>query len=248
MDEKERLSRISTVWTDLHRAHGGALDDSSQARHRVLARYQGAVYRYLLGATRDPDQASELFQEFAVRFLRGDFRRADAERGRFRDYLKTALVRLVSDARKTRARQAHHVVADPDGLSAPEVNTPFVEEDAEFLRNWRNQLLARAWDALQERQARSGQPYYDVLRLRSEAPELTSPQLAERLEARWGRPVTPSHVRQLVHRARETFAGLLLTEVIESLESPSPDEVENELVELNLLRYCRSALAHPRDL
>ena len=38
--------------------------------------YQGAAYRYLTAAVGDPDVAAELFQEFAVRFLRGDFRRA----------------------------------------------------------------------------------------------------------------------------------------------------------------------------
>ena len=41
--------------------------------------------------TRDEQLAEELFQEFALRMLRGDFRRAEPLRGRFRDYLKTVI-------------------------------------------------------------------------------------------------------------------------------------------------------------
>ena len=37
----------------------------------LLQRYQGVVYRYLLGSLRDADAADELFQEFALRCLQG---------------------------------------------------------------------------------------------------------------------------------------------------------------------------------
>ena len=89
VDQDDRLSRIATRWTAVFRAHGDAPTQAEAARHRLMLHYSGAVYRYLLGAVRDPDVAADLCQEFAVRFLRGDFRRADPGRGRFRDYLKT---------------------------------------------------------------------------------------------------------------------------------------------------------------
>ena len=92
----QRLSRIATHWTVVFQAHDGN-DPTCTARNQLLLRYSGAVYRYLLGAVRDPDAAADLCQEFAVRFLRGDFRRADPGRGRFRDYVKGALVNLAND-------------------------------------------------------------------------------------------------------------------------------------------------------
>ena len=46
----------------------------------ATAQHCGAAYRYLLGAVHDPDAADDLCQDFAVRFLRGDFRRADPGR------------------------------------------------------------------------------------------------------------------------------------------------------------------------
>ena len=88
---------FSTHWTTLFRAHQGESDADTGARQQLLLRYYGAVYRYLLGIVRDPAAAEDLTQEFAVRFLRGDFRRAAPERGRFRDFLKTAVRHLAMD-------------------------------------------------------------------------------------------------------------------------------------------------------
>ena len=52
------------------------------------------------GGPCDADLADEMFQEFALRLVRGDFRNADAARGRFRFFLKTALYHLVVDAQR----------------------------------------------------------------------------------------------------------------------------------------------------
>src|SRR5947207_152703 len=93
----EHLSRIATRWTMVFAAHRGPDSVERGMLPTLLLRYSGAAYRYLLGAVRDPDRAEDLCQEFAVRFLRGDFHRAAPGRGRFRDYLKTALVNLVND-------------------------------------------------------------------------------------------------------------------------------------------------------
>ncbi len=76
----ERLSRISTFWSAVHVAHEDPADARQAAQNLLLERYSGAAYRYLLGAVRDPDVAAELFQDFALRFLRGDFQRLPAPR------------------------------------------------------------------------------------------------------------------------------------------------------------------------
>src|SRR5437016_965429 len=101
----EHLSQVSTVWTDLFEAHGGAAEVIGAAQRRLLERYSPAVLRFLHKVVGDPDEAWELFQEFALRLLRGAFRRADPARGRFRDYLKTALRHLIADHQKHRAGQ-----------------------------------------------------------------------------------------------------------------------------------------------
>src|SRR5207248_11116913 len=87
----EHLSRISTLWTMVRQAHAAVPDTRAQAHQRLLERYQGAVYAYLRGAVCTEAIADDLFQEFALRVVRGDFSRAKPEKGRFRDYLRTSL-------------------------------------------------------------------------------------------------------------------------------------------------------------
>ncbi len=63
-DSDPRLSRISTLWTVVCRAKGGPAAAVTAAQEELMHRYRRAVYRYLLGALRDPDAADELTQEF----------------------------------------------------------------------------------------------------------------------------------------------------------------------------------------
>ena len=235
----QRLSRISTLWSLVIGAHQGPTEAVKLARQQLLERYGAAARRYLRKLLRDSDGADEVFQEFALQLVHGDLRGADPQRGRFRNFVKGTLFHLVADYRKQRREwpgplpnDGADVAADPDEL----------ESELRFEESWRDELLARAWAALAEIEARTSQPYYAVLRFRADHPEMHSPQMAEQLAARLGRPFTAVGVRQILHRAREKFAELLLDEVSHALENPTLEQVEQELVELSLLDYCRPAL------
>lgn len=236
----ERLSQLTTVWAELRQAHAGPDDQMAFTRRRLLESYRRAVYRYLLGGTRDPEAAEELCQEFALRFLRGDFHTADPRFGRFRDFLKTSLARLISRYHHKRSRLPQSLPAEmADGTGSQ----PDSAADAAFLQTWRDELLARAWEALRREQERSGRPVYLVLRYKVDHPDLSSPELAAGIGELVGRDLTAAAVRQALHRAREVFAALLYDEVAATLDNPNPDQLEEELVELNLHRYCKMAHA-----
>src|SRR5262245_54411461 len=111
-DLDERLSRMATMWTLVFEAHRGSEAGAVAARDRLIQRYRGAVYRYLLGAVRDADVAGDLCQEFILRFLRRDFRNVHPERGRFRDYVRTVLVHLVNDHHRSRQNWPQPLVGD----------------------------------------------------------------------------------------------------------------------------------------
>jgi RNA polymerase sigma-70 factor (ECF subfamily) len=239
---ESHLSRIETHWTAVVRAHRGPADDAVAARGRLLERYGGAVRRYLLASLRDVEAADDLGQEFALRFLRGEFKNADPGRGRFRDYLKRAVYHLMMDYHRAR-RSTPRPLGDGDPLPAVDGSDPWDQDlDRQFLESWREQLMAHAWAALGKVQERTGQPYADVLRLRVSCPDLRSPQLAERLTASLGRSVNAGWVRLNLHRARDMFVEALLGQVEKSLKDGSPVCLEDELSELGLLEYCRPAL------
>jgi RNA polymerase sigma-70 factor (ECF subfamily) len=244
-DDELHLSRIQTAWSMVRQAHGDhtAVQSAQQA---LLDRYGGAVRRYALAALRDEDAADEVWQEFALRFVRGDFGGADPQRGRFRAFVKTIVYRLIVDYQRRRKRQfregpMHSNLAEPaDGCDAAG------DEDAAFQASWRDELLARSWQRLKDEEGQSGKPHYTVLRYRVDHPDLHSPELAAGLTEKLGKSVNAGAARVLLHRARDAFAELLLDEVVQSLADNSVDAAEEELIELELLEYCRPALDRRR--
>jgi RNA polymerase sigma-70 factor (ECF subfamily) len=243
-DEADHLSRISTLWTVVAHAKGGPAEAIGAAQQELMRRYHQAVYRYLLGALGDADGADELTQEFALRFLRGDFRGADRERGRFRDFLKGVLSHLIVDYYRRQRTVAKPLPAHGVELAASPGG--FEESDRQFAESWRDELLARTWEALGRVQQETGQPFHAVMQFRVQHPDMRSPQMAEQLSAQLGQRVTADWVRQTLHRGREKFAELLLAEVEDTLRAPTADEVEEELTDLGLLCYCQGALKRYR--
>jgi RNA polymerase sigma-70 factor (ECF subfamily) len=240
-----RLSRIPTLWTLVREAHGEEDERAREAQRAILERYEGAIKRYLLAALRDHDAADEVFQEFAMQFVRGKLRGADPTRGQFRRYLKSVLFHLVADHRKRLARGPRPL--DPDAPE-PGVCDPEPAEDEAFSQHWREGLLTRTWAHLADHERDTGQPFHSALKLRAIAPpEARSQDLAERLSAQLNRSFTAANVRQIIHRARRRFAELLVEEVRESLHDPTEESLLEELAELRLLEYCKPALEPDKD-
>jgi len=228
------LSRKETHWTLIYQAHGQDAK-ARQARDTLLQDYYGAVYRYFLGATRDPDAAKDLAQEFALRFIEGGFRRADPDRGRFRDYLKTSLIHMTYDFRQRLQRGS--------ALDAPETLPDPSASD--FEAAWTASILERTWAALEQgwKALESDRPaYHALLELLRVDPTLRSPQIVESLSVQRGIHVSADWVRQAKKRAWASFANHLIDEVACSLGTDDLDMLAEELSELDLLKYCRSAL------
>jgi RNA polymerase sigma-70 factor (ECF subfamily) len=242
--DQDRLSHISTLWTLVADAKGGPEEAVTAAQRELLRRYSPAVHRYLLDALRNRDAADELAQEFALRFLRGDCRRVDPQRGRFRDYLKGILSHLIVDYYRRQRRLPQALPANArESVAYSEASA---HGDGQFLESWRNELLALTWDALARAEKETGQPFHAVLRFRIQHPDLRSSQMAEQLSTQLGKPVTAEWVRQTLHRGRDKFAELLVREVADTLQDPTTEELEEELSELGLLSYCQHAMKHSR--
>ena len=240
-----RLSRIDTLWSVVRQANDGSVKKAKQAQQALLERYGGAIRRYLLGSLRSEDAADEVFQEFALKLVSGAFQKAHASHGRFRSFLKTTLFHLIVDYQRRGKRDAARGVLG-DTPDRPFGEDRLAEEDRAWTRSWREEILAKGWSALAKTEQLTGTPYYTVLHFRSEHPELRSQEIADQLHGKVAKQLGSSSVRVLLHRARELLAEQLLDLVLDSIDNASLEECEEELIDLNLLEYCRSALQRRR--
>ncbi len=252
--KRSDLAQFSTHWSNIFRAREADGDAAMAARNALLLRYIEVVLRYLRTVLRDPGVVDQVCSNFALRVLESDrlLQNADPQRGRFRDYLKAVLQHMIADYYRQQSREnkqwqrlsGEHELADPNSLSE--------EQDRDFVRCWREELIKWVWRQLDQRDQKTGQKYAVLLRLQAKKPELRSTRLAELLSEKLGKPFTAAGVRQLLHRAREVFGELLVAEVARSLQlDPSdPDgntRVEQELIDLGLLfSYCKKALERCR--
>jgi len=241
MDDS-RLSQLTTRWSVIFQACHGPDDADKAAQAQVLERYCGAIYRYVLRALGDPDLADEACQEFAYRFMRGDFRHADPAKGRFRDYVRKAVIHLLREFHRERKARARIAPLEGEEAKAPPSPTPIDVHEAEFMGLWRKELINRAWDEMELEQSATGPPYFAALWLKAEEPDITAAALAERLRSSGKGDYSAAAVRQVLHRSREIFAEKLLAEVGRSILSDDPDSLAEELAELDLLTYCGQAL------
>ncbi len=240
----DRLSQIETLWSVVLKAHESP-SQGRDATQLLLDRYGAAVRRYLGGALRDPVAADDLYQDFAMRFLRGDFHAANPDKGRFRNFLKTILFRMVADHHRQRQRQRSVQLDEEIQPVDPDDDTD--QRDQQFTRVWRDEMLKRAWASMAATEKETGKPWYSVMRLRVENPQLSSDEMAERLSEQLGRPISKTNLRVILHRAREQFAESLIDTIADSLTSGSIDEIEEELADLELLEYCQQALNDRRS-
>jgi RNA polymerase sigma factor (sigma-70 family) len=246
MDDEFHLSQIQTMWSVVRQAHGNQTVGVESAQRVLLDRYGGAIHRYALSALRDEHAADEVFQEFALKFVRGEFGNVNPERGRFRAFVKTVVYRLIVDYQR---RKKKRMIESPmhSNIAEPLTGDDEGADDELFRASWRTEILESCWKKLEDEERADGKPCHTVLRYRVDHPDARSPELAEGLSKILGKPINAGAVRVLIHRARERFADILLDLVSNSLAEGSLDEAEQELIELGLLDYCRPALERRRE-
>ena len=230
-----RLDSITTRWSLVRRAHAGTETTMVDARQTLVLRYSAAIRNYLRAMTRSEEQADEVSQDVVVRLLKGDFAGANPNRGRFRDLMKTAVRNMV---RNFWDREGRRRGANVDVAQLPVVSES--DQEDSWTAAWRRNGLDLTWAALEDYQrAHPGSQAYTLLRLRVDHSDDTSDQMAERLSEKTGRPMRADSVRQQLRRARVRFAELLVQEIADGLEEPTPDTIQEELIGLGLFEYVR---------
>ena len=236
---QEHLSRLGNVRTrwSLLRSAGKSESSIVELRNVLVLRYAAPIRSYVQGIVNNEDEADELAQDAVVRLLTGDFAGADPNRGRFRDFLKTALRNMVRNHwKRTKVRKTDSLIDDiSDGES--ELNDPWVG-------HWRKNLLDMAWaDLKQIEETSANRIPYSVLNIRAENSDASSKELAALLSQRLGREVKPDAFRQQLKRARQRFVETLLNELRDGLDDPTESRVHDEVVALGLYPWLKESLS-----
>jgi DNA-directed RNA polymerase specialized sigma24 family protein len=188
---------------------------------------------------KNPHDAEEIAQDFFLRVTRHHFVRTRQQGGRFRDYLKAA----VRNAALNFLRRKRPKLIDCDIYHLPE------RSDQTWLIEWRQCLLNRARRALEKHQRRSpGNLFHTVLNIVANNPMEDTQVLAARTSALIGRPIRAEAFRKQVSRARYMLAKLLVREVAQTLDNPSHEKIQEELIELALWEYVRHFLPSGRHI
>lgn len=245
MTDDRHLSQIATSWSIVRNASNPENPDRQAAQNLLLEIYSPSIRRYLLASLRDQAAADEVYQNFALRLVRGDYASADPDKGRFRSFVKTVLYRLmIDDHRGKKRHRANQIVADPVDDRGPAVESL---ADQEFQQHWREGLLNHAWQQLEADQNQRGGIYYSLLRARADNAEMSHDDLIEFVEQQTGTRLNPGSLRVTLHRARQKFADHLVEAVASSLSDRSESHLEDELIVLDLKKYCEDAIARRNE-
>jgi RNA polymerase sigma factor (sigma-70 family) len=204
---------------------------------RIVERYADAVREYLRAILHDPDDAEEVAQEFFLRIAETGLPHVRRERGRLRDYIKKAVRNTALNHLRTRRRAEQATTNLPDRAASP------TDPDQGWLARWRECLLDRSWRALEAHQQQAPDSLFStVLALAVAHPDESSDSLAARAAAVCGHPLKADAFRKQLSRARRKFTELLIQEVAQTLDTPEPNQIEEELVDLGLMAYVRDLL------
>ncbi len=218
------LTQLETSWTTIRSAHVPG-PEGQAAMAELIGRYHDAVHRYLRLKLRDSNLADEVFQEFWTKLLTHKLAGADDSKGRFRDYLRTVLQRLIIDHFRGRKIQS----LPPGDLLDPSV------PDADYDRVWREALLKRALSRLETYEASTPKNRYaTVLNLRRDNPKLPIEEIARQLELQTNQKITPESFRKTLQRARAKFFELLVLELKETIHPATDVDIEEEIHALGL--------------
>jgi len=237
-DQSERRTQdrvqplfVTTRWSVVLSARDKASPDAAQALETLCRTYWYPIYVLTRSLGHPPADAQDLTQEFFARLLARDYLRVvQAERGRFRTFLRMALKRFLAnewDRRRAQTRGGDQVQVPFDTAIAEQQfqSEPAAEFTLEHLydRRWALALLAAAEARLENEYAAAGK----AAELRQLKPHLTArhgaipyPALAAALHT------TEGAARVAVHRLRKRFRELFRETIADTVSAP--DELESE--------------------
>lgn len=231
-----------TNWSLIHLCQDGGQGASLRTSLDVLFRkYWSPVYFYIVRYwTRDPEEAKDLTQAFFLSFLERDFLRSvEADRGRFRTFVCTALRHFLSNEKRYRRARKRHPgpgrgLLSIEGLQDRDsrFDIPHAEEDDRdlvFKQDWKRATIRAALDIVRDKARAKGKEVlvdlmvaYDL-----EPPPEGKPTYQAMAEAS---DLSVSQVTNGLRWARQEFVAALKQEIADQVASG--EDLREEALEL----------------
>jgi DNA-directed RNA polymerase specialized sigma24 family protein len=237
MSAPYREARFPTThWSLVGRAGRDADEDRREALGELLVRYLPALRAHLIyGKQLSPDDADDLLQEFvAGKILEKNLiGRADAQLGKFRTFLLTALDRFLIDRFRERAAQKR---------SPGEGRAQVLGDQADLLKSpascdafdvaWARNVIAQTVDAMRQQCEAAGRmDVWGVFECRLLDPLMNGaePVEYEAMVERFGFQ-SPSQASNVLVTAKRMFARLMRSVIGEY--ALGTEEIESEIRDL----------------
>ena len=213
-----------------------------EALEQLARTYQYPVYAEVRRQGHDREMARDLTQGFFERLLAGDFfERADCAKGRFRNYLLTALNHFLADDWRQRTRQRRGGGEAPLSLDDETLDQRYRLELANtrspselYERRFAISLLDEVLRRLEQEFASFGSAeLFEKLQIFLTGEDEHAPSYAELGR---GLGLTEGAVKAAVYRLRRRYRELLREEIAQIVATP--EEVDEEL--RHLLRVLAS--------
>jgi DNA-directed RNA polymerase specialized sigma24 family protein len=185
-------------------------------------RYRRAIRRYLGGWFRNDERADEAAQAVYCRILAGECGKWDSTACRFRTFVlrevKNTGWQLINEWSRDRKIFAIGDISEP-----PETEWSFRCSES---------ILEQAWASMNQYHER----HFTLLRLRRDHPDTAQTELAQMTG------MDPRNFNTELHRARKDFAKCIWDAIRDTLPNPTPGQIEEELIALNLMVHVRKYL------
>ncbi len=230
----------TTAWSMVQGAKKHDGDDYLAAMNRCIKGYWRPVFYFIRTKGYPLHQAEDLTQEFFLQFFQRDWvRRADRERGRFRTFLLTVLVRFLSDRGPKRVPRQElfdrrlvsisTLVGDQERTFEPPAReTP----EQVFMKKWAQAVIGNVRTHLEAWcRSKNRCEWYDVFStIHFPSPNDARPTqlgMAERFN------MTRDQIRYGLEQTESQFVEFLRAEVAEQVGSV--EDIEIEIGELERL-------------
>ena len=226
----------ATKWTVVVRA--GSPETGLMRRRAIediCRAYWFPLYAFARGRGASPEDAEDLTQSFFAAVLQTEFfAKAEPERGKLRTYLLTAFTRHLANACRDRNRLKRGGGQTILSIELSDAEQRLMGDGGRSIeslydKHWALALVDAAMAGLEKDCAARGKSrHFELLRplLEGEADDGTYQTAAEALR------LSITAARMEVYRMRQRYRTELRRAIADTLEDPSPEDVEEELREL----------------